>query len=59
MNEPISDDEFHPRPPQRPPQENYHIEATESLVERTLRSLKHNDLFAILLKSGTTVPMPP
>ena len=52
MNEPISDDEFHPRPPERPPQENYHIEATESLVERTLRSLKHNDLFAIFDQQG-------
>ena len=52
MNEPISDDEFHPRPPERRPQENYHIEATESLVERTLRSLKHNDQFAIFDKQG-------
>ncbi|HET9355381.1 MAG TPA: glycogen debranching N-terminal domain-containing protein [Sphingomicrobium sp.] len=61
MNEPVSDEDFHPRAPERPPQENYHIEATESLVERTLRSLKHNDLFAIFdqqgnFKSGTDGP---
>ena len=52
MNEPIPDEDFHPRAPQRPAQENYHIEATESLVERTLRSLKHNDLFAIFDQQG-------
>jgi len=39
-------------PPSAPPQEHYHIEATESLVERTLRSLKHNDLFAIFDQQG-------
>ena len=32
--------------------ETYHIEATESLVERTLRSLKHNDLFAVFDQQG-------
>lgn len=39
-------------PPPAPPPEHYHIEATESLVERTLRSLKHNDLFAIFDQQG-------
>ncbi len=34
------------------PQGKYHIEATESLVERTLRSLKHNDLFAVFDQQG-------
>lgn len=52
MNEPIPDEDFHPSAPQRPAQEDYHIEATESLVERTLRSLKHNDLFAIFEQQG-------
>jgi glycogen debranching enzyme len=33
-------------------EENYHIEATESLVERTLRTLKHNDLFAVFDQQG-------
>lgn len=32
--------------------EDYHIEATESLVERTLRTLKHNDLFAVFDQQG-------
>ena len=32
--------------------EDYHIEATESLVERTLRTLKHNDLFAVFDSQG-------
>jgi len=31
---------------------NYHIEATESLVERTLRTLKHDDLFAVFDQQG-------
>lgn len=31
---------------------DYHIEATESLVERTLRTLKHNDLFAVFDSQG-------
>lgn len=35
-----------------PGEENYHIEATESLVERTLRTLKHNDLFAVFDQQG-------
>ena len=52
MNEPVSEEEFHSRAPDRRPPENYHIEATESLVERTLRSLKHNDLFAIFDQQG-------
>ena len=39
----------------------YHIEATESLLERTLRTLKHDDLFAVFdqqgnLAGGTTGP---
>ena len=33
-------------------EEDYHIEATESLVERTLRTLKHNDLFAVFDSQG-------
>ena len=32
--------------------EDYHIEATESLVERTLRTLKNNDLFAVFDSQG-------
>lgn len=32
--------------------QNYQIEATESLVERTLRTLKHNDLFAVFDRQG-------
>ncbi len=32
--------------------EDYHIEATESLVARTLRTLKHNDLFAVFDQQG-------
>ena len=32
--------------------EDYHIEATESLVERTLRTLKHDDLFAVFDSQG-------
>lgn len=31
---------------------NYHIEATESLVERTLRTLKHDDLFGVFDQQG-------
>ena len=52
MNERIPNDEWQPGVPAPPPQENYHIEATESLVERTLRSLKHNDLFAVFDQQG-------
>ena len=37
---------------QAPPPHNYVIEATESLVERTLRTLKHNDLFAVFDRQG-------
>ncbi|WP_118857711.1 glycogen debranching N-terminal domain-containing protein [Sphingomonas mesophila] len=47
MNEPVGLPQPDPAPP-----ETYHIEATESLVERTLRSLKHNDLFAIFDQQG-------
>ena len=32
--------------------ESYHIEATKSLVDRTLRTLKHNDLFGVFDKQG-------
>ena len=32
--------------------EDYHIEATESLVERTLRTLKNDDLFAVFDSQG-------
>ena len=32
--------------------EDYHIKATESLVERTLRTLKHDDLFAVFDSQG-------
>ena len=32
--------------------EDYHIEATESLVERTLRTLKSDDLFAVFDSQG-------
>jgi glycogen debranching enzyme len=37
---------------QAPPPESYHIEATKSLVERTLRTLKHDDLFGVFDKQG-------
>lgn len=32
--------------------ESYHIEATKSLVDRTLRTLKHDDLFGVFDKQG-------
>jgi glycogen debranching enzyme len=32
--------------------ESYHIEATKSLVDRTLRTLKHDDLFGVFDKRG-------
>ena len=35
-----------------PAPESYHIEATKSLVDRTLRTLKHNDLFGVFDKQG-------
>ncbi|MEP7315713.1 MAG: glycogen debranching N-terminal domain-containing protein [Sphingomicrobium sp.] len=35
-----------------PVSSDYHIEATESLVERTLRTLKHDDLFAVFDQQG-------
>ena len=51
MNEPIDGGTWDPSIPASP-QGNYHIEATESLVERTLRSLKHDDLFAVFDQQG-------
>lgn len=51
MNEPIPSEEWADKVP-APPHEIYHIEATESLVERTLRTLKHNDLFAVFDQQG-------
>jgi glycogen debranching enzyme len=35
-----------------PTPESYHIEATKSLVDRTLRTLKHDDLFGVFDKQG-------
>ncbi|MGZ8346107.1 MAG: amylo-alpha-1,6-glucosidase [Allosphingosinicella sp.] len=35
-----------------PGPESYHIEATKSLVERTLRTLKHDDMFGVFDKQG-------
>ena len=35
-----------------PAPEHYHIEATKSLVDRTLRTLKHDDLFGVFDKQG-------
>ena len=35
-----------------PAPESYHIEATKSLVERTLRTLKQGDLFGVFDKQG-------
>ena len=35
-----------------PAPESYHIEATKSLVDRTLRTLKHDDLFGVFDKQG-------
>jgi glycogen debranching enzyme len=35
-----------------PGPESYHIEATKSLVDRTLRTLKHDDLFGVFDKQG-------
>jgi glycogen debranching enzyme len=37
---------------EQPGPENYHIEATKSLVERTLRTLKQGDLFGLFDKQG-------
>ena len=37
---------------QDPAAESYHIEATRSLVDRTLRTLKHDDLFGVFDKRG-------
>jgi len=41
-----------PTQEQTPAPESYHIEATKSLVERTLRTLKHGDLFGVFDKQG-------
>ena len=41
-----------PTQEQTPAPESYHIEATKSLVERTLRTLKHDDLFGVFDKQG-------
>jgi len=41
-----------PTQEQTPAPASYHIEATKSLVERTLRTLKHDDLFAVFDKQG-------
>jgi glycogen debranching enzyme len=35
-----------------PAPDGYHIEATKSLVDRTLRTLKHDDLFGVFDKQG-------
>src|SRR3990170_7830406 len=48
-NSPIAD---WPTQEQTPAPESYHIEATKSLVERTLRTLKHGDLFGVFDKQG-------
>ena len=41
-----------PQAPDQPPFDDYHIEAAESLVERTLRTLKHGDVFAVFDQQG-------
>ena len=48
-NSPLAD---WPTQDQTPAPESYHIEATKSLVERTLRTLKHDDLFGVFDKQG-------
>ena len=48
-NSPIAD---WPAQERSPAPESYHIEATKSLVERTLRILKHDDLFGVFDKQG-------
>ena len=35
-----------------PAPEHYHIEATKSLVDRTLRTLKHDELFGVFDNQG-------
>ena len=51
MNEVISNVEW-TGSEQHPAPESYHIEATKSLVDRTLRTLKHDDLFGVFDKQG-------
>src|SRR6476660_1369520 len=49
MNE-IAQQDWPQQEPAAP--ESYHIEATKSLVDRTLRTLKHDDLFGVFDKQG-------
>jgi glycogen debranching enzyme len=51
MNE-IAQGEDWPRQEPAAAPESYHIEATKSLVDRTLRTLKHDDLFGVFDKQG-------
>ena len=51
MNE-IAHGEHWPRQEPAAAPESYHIEATKSLVDRTLRTLKHDDLFGVFDKQG-------
>ena len=51
MNE-ISPPASWPGPEPHEAPESYHIEATKSLVDRTLRTLKHDDLFGVFDKQG-------
>jgi glycogen debranching enzyme len=51
MNEIASPAEWAGSEP-HPGPESYHIEATKSLVDRTLRTLKHDDLFGVFDKQG-------
>ena len=51
MNE-IAHGEDWPRQEPAAAPESYHIEATKSLVDRTLRTLKHDDLFGVFDKQG-------
>lgn len=51
MNEIVPAAEWRASEPARAPQ-SYHIEATKSLVDRTLRTLKQNDLFGVFDKQG-------
>jgi glycogen debranching enzyme len=51
MNEVASTAGWHTQG-EAPAPDGYHIEATKSLVDRTLRTLKHDDLFAVFDKQG-------
>ncbi|TMJ18473.1 MAG: amylo-alpha-1,6-glucosidase [Alphaproteobacteria bacterium] len=51
MNEIVPATAWTDREPHEAP-ESYHIEATQSLVDRTLRTLKHDDLFGVFDKQG-------